>query len=48
MVFSKKDSGGFDSSDKPWSLKTLVSRIKKKRNSDLVDFMVIGFDFGTT
>ncbi|KAI2620987.1 actin-like ATPase domain-containing protein [Hypomontagnella submonticulosa] len=48
MVFSKKDSGFFDSSEKPWSIKSLVSRIKKKRNSDLDDFMVIGIDFGTT
>ncbi|KAI1407357.1 actin-like ATPase domain-containing protein [Hypoxylon sp. FL1857] len=49
MVFlNKKKSSYLDSSEKPWSLKALVSRIKKKTNSDCDDFMVIGIDFGTT
>ncbi|KAI0139600.1 actin-like ATPase domain-containing protein [Hypoxylon sp. NC0597] len=49
MVFlNKRKSNNFDSSEKPWSLKALVSRIKKKTNSDCDDFMVVGIDFGTT
>ncbi|KAL2857180.1 hypothetical protein BJY01DRAFT_159458 [Aspergillus pseudoustus] len=31
-----------------WGMKALVRKIKKKKNSELRDFMVIGIDFGTT
>ncbi|KAL3474643.1 hypothetical protein BJX99DRAFT_231373 [Aspergillus californicus] len=31
-----------------WSVKALVSKIKKSKNSNLDEFMVIGIDFGTT
>ncbi|KAJ8113599.1 hypothetical protein ONZ43_g5118 [Nemania bipapillata] len=34
--------------EKPWGLKAIVSRLKKKTDSELEDFMVIGIDFGTT
>ncbi|KAL2808589.1 hypothetical protein BJX63DRAFT_408776 [Aspergillus granulosus] len=31
-----------------WGMKALVRKIKKKKNSELRDFIVIGIDFGTT
>lgn len=48
MGFSRKSSGTFEKSETSWSIKKLVTRLKKKKNSDLDDFMVIGIDFGTT
>ncbi|CAG9936358.1 unnamed protein product [Clonostachys rosea f. rosea IK726] len=49
-----KDDAGYlrKSSETPehqrWSMKNLISKIKKKNDTDLEDFMVIGIDFGTT
>ena len=48
MGFTRKSSGHFEKSENSWSIKKLVTRLKKKKNSDLDDFMVIGIDFGTT
>ena len=48
MGYPRKSSGTFEKSENSWSLKKLITRLKKKRNSDLYDFMVIGTDFGTT
>ena len=48
MRFPRKSSGTLEKSDNSWSIKRLVERLKKKKNSDLDDFMVIGIDFGTT
>lgn len=48
MVFSKKTTDTTDKVNNPFSLKELVSGLKKKKNSELDDFMVIGIDFGTT
>lgn len=48
MVFSRKSTDANDKVNNFWSLKTLASRLKKKKNSKLDDFMVIGIDFGTT
>ncbi|VUC36482.1 unnamed protein product [Clonostachys rosea] len=31
-----------------WSMRSLIKRIKEKKQSDLNDFMVVGIDFGTT
>lgn len=47
MVFRKKSSDGVDKVNSLWSIKGLVSRLKKK-NSELEELMVIGIDFGTT
>ena len=46
MRFPRKSSGSMDKSEKSWS--TLEHRLKKERNSDIDDFVVIGIDFGTT
>lgn len=48
MGFSRKSTSTPEKSEKAWSIKKLVTRLKKKNNSDLDDFMVIGIDFGTT
>lgn len=48
MVFSKKPADGIDKVNNLWSPRGLASRLKKNKNSELDDFMVIGIDFGTT
>lgn len=48
MVSQKKSSAAVGRVDNFWSLKELVRRLKKKKNSELDDFIVIGIDFGTT
>lgn len=46
MEFRKKGSDAGAKVNDYWSVKGLVSRLKK--NSELDEFMVIGIDFGTT
>ena len=46
MGFSRKSGGANEKSENSWSVNRLVTRLKKKKNSDLDDFMVIGIDFG--
>ena len=48
MGFSRNSSAALEKSEKSWSIKRLVTRLKKKTNSNLDDLMIIGIDFGTT
>lgn len=54
MSDQEYSDGGFlrKSSEIPdhnrWSMKSMIGKLKKKKDTDLDDFMVIGIDFGTT
>ena len=48
MGLSRESSDYLNISEDPLPVKKLGTRLKKKGNSDLDDFMVIGIDFGTT
>jgi hypothetical protein len=47
-MLSKKLKASSDKVDAVWSLRSMVSRLKKQKKSDLDDFVVFGIDFGTT
>ncbi|KAF7552713.1 hypothetical protein G7Z17_g4127 [Cylindrodendrum hubeiense] len=47
-LFSTKSQPDPTKGNSSWSLKNIVDRVKKKKNSDLDDLMIIGIDFGTT
>ncbi|EXM13851.1 hypothetical protein FOTG_17709 [Fusarium oxysporum f. sp. vasinfectum 25433] len=47
-LFRSKSQRILTKGDSVWSLKNVVDRVRKKKNSNLDDLMIIGIDFGTT
>ncbi|KAM0346552.1 hypothetical protein ACHAO7_011748 [Fusarium culmorum] len=47
-LFRTKSERNLGKGESKWSLQNIVDRVRKKKNSNLDDLMIIGIDFGTT
>ncbi|KAL6918247.1 hypothetical protein FSHL1_009674 [Fusarium sambucinum] len=47
-LFRSNSQRNLNKGNSAWSLRNVVDRVRKKKNSNLDDLMIIGIDFGTT